>query len=189
MKKYFQLAPPYMHRQNAVEWAIITCKNNFISRLATTYPYFPISKWDELFPQCLISLNLLCNSRVNKALSVYAYLFGLYYFNKSPMAPPGTRVVVHGKPGNHTSWGHHGTPGWYIGPSFDHYICMQCYMPATGIFIIVDALQYILKAFYFPKTTTEDYLQQSIGNISAYAYLFGLYFLINLLWRPLEPVW
>ena len=41
---------------------------------------------------------------------------------------------------------------------------MQCYMPATGIFIIVDALQYILKAFDFPKTTTEDYLQQEIED-------------------------
>ena len=42
---------------------------------------------------------------------------------------------------------------------------MQCYMPATGILRIIDTLQYIMKAFHLPKTTTEDYLQQAIGDI------------------------
>ena len=38
-------------------------------------------------------------------------------------------------------------------------------MPATEILRIHDTLKYILKAFAFPKTTTEDYLQQAIGDI------------------------
>ena len=41
------------------------------------------------------------------------------------------------------------------------------YMPATGIVRITDTLQYILKSFAFPKTTTEDYLHQAIGDIIA----------------------
>ena len=61
------------------------------------------------------------------------------------MEPPGNRVTVHYKTDNQTSWGHHDTPGWYIGPYFDHYRCMQCYMPATGIVIITGTLQYIPK--------------------------------------------
>ena len=32
------------------------------------------------------------------------------------MAPPGTCVIVHNKPDNQTSWGHHGTLGSYFGP-------------------------------------------------------------------------
>ena len=113
----------------------------------------------------MITLNLIRNSRVNPSLSVYAYLFGPYDFNKFPMAPPGTSGVFHYKPGNRTSWFHHDTQGWYIGPSLDHYICMQCYMPATGIVRITDTFQYIPKAFAFPKTSIEDYLQQSIGDM------------------------
>ena len=70
------------------------------------------------------------------------------------MAPPGTHVIVHDKPSNQTPWVHHGTTGWYIGKSLDHYICMQCYMPATGIVRIADTLQYIPKKFAFPTTTT-----------------------------------
>ena len=155
---YFQLDPPHMHRQNAAEREIRTRKNHSIYRFSTTYPDFPIIKWDWLLSQCVITVNLLLNSRVNPDLSACAYLFGPYYFNKSPTAPPGTRVIVHDKPGNRTSLGHHGTPGWYIGPSLYPYRCMQFYMPATGIVRITDTLQYIPKGFAFPKTTAEDYL-------------------------------
>ena len=119
MKKYTidsQLAPPHMHRRNAAERSIITFQNHFISGFSTTDPYLTIRQWDGLISQCLITLNILCNSRVNPALSAYAYLYGSNDFNKYPMAPPGTRVKVHGKHGNCTSWGHHVAPGWYIGP-------------------------------------------------------------------------
>ena len=98
MEKYeigFQLAPPHMHRRNAAEQAIITDKKHFISEFLTTDHDLPIGKWDRLLSQCTITLNLLPNSRVNPALSTYAYLFGPYDFNKSPIAPPGTRVIVH----------------------------------------------------------------------------------------------
>ena len=40
-------------------------------------------------------------------------------------------------------------------------------MPATGIVRITDTFQYIQKVFVSPKTTTEDYLQQAIGDMIA----------------------
>ena len=154
MKKYdmdFQLAPPHMHRRSEAEWAIITYKNHFIYGFSTTDPNLPISKWDRLLSQCAITLNLLRNSRVNPALSAYAYLFFPYDFNISPMEPHITRVVVHDKPVNRISCGRHVTLGWYIGPCLDHYRCMHCYMPATVILRITDTLRYIPKVFSFPK--------------------------------------
>ena len=105
MKKYeidFQLDPPHMHRQNTAERAIRTCKNHFISELSTTDPDLPIREWDRILSQCVITLNLLRNSRVNPALSAYAYLLGTYDLNKSPMAPPGTRVILYEKTGKRT---------------------------------------------------------------------------------------
>ena len=75
--KDFQLSPPHMLRQNASDHVIRTCKNHFVSGIATTDPYLPIKKWDQLLPQCLTTLNLLHNSRANPALSAHAYLFGL----------------------------------------------------------------------------------------------------------------
>ena len=65
----WQLATPYLHRTNAAERAIRTFKNHFLAGLATTHPNFPISEWDKLLPQTIITLNLLRNSRVNPKLS------------------------------------------------------------------------------------------------------------------------
>ena len=93
----FQLDPPHIQRGNAAEWAITTYKNNFISGLLTTNPYFPMIEWDRLLSQWAITLNLLRNYRLNPSLSAYAYLFGAYDFNKFPMALTGTRVIVHDK--------------------------------------------------------------------------------------------
>ena len=42
---------------------------------------------------------------------------------------------------------------------------MQFCMPVTVIVIITATLQYTPKAFAYPKTTTEDYLQQAIEDI------------------------
>ena len=108
---------------------------------------------------------LLFNSRVDPDLSAYTYLFGPYDFNKFTMANPGTRVIVHNKPGKRTSWDHNDTPSCYIGSSFDQYSCMQWYMPLSSIIIITDTIQYILMEFHFPRTTTEEYLQETIGYI------------------------
>ena len=74
------------------------------------------------------------------------------------MAPPGNYVVVHDKTNNCILWGNHGTLGWYIGPSLDHYRFIKCYMLETGIVCITDTLKHIPKYFAFLKTTTEDYL-------------------------------
>ena len=43
-------------------------------------------------------LNLLRNSRVNPKLSAYAYAYGEFDFNKTPLCPPGAETVVHLKP-------------------------------------------------------------------------------------------
>ena len=119
MKKYetdFQLAPPHTHKQNTKEQAIRTFRNHYISGFSTIDLYLPIREWDRLLSKCMITLNLLRNSRANPALLAYAYLFEPYNFNKSPMAPPVTRVIVHNKHGNRTSWSHHYKKSWYIGP-------------------------------------------------------------------------
>ena len=130
-----------------MERSILTCKDRFILRFSTTDLGFPIREWDRLLFQLFITLNLLSKSRVSPDLSVYAHLYGSYSFNKSPMEPPGTHVVVHVKPGICTSWSHQEIIGWYISPYLDHYRCIQCYMPATSILCINNTLQYTQKHF------------------------------------------
>ena len=62
----------------------------------------------------------------NKPVSAYATLYGNYDFNRAPLAPPGTCVVMHVKPQQRGSWSFHGEGFFYIGPAPEHYRCVQC---------------------------------------------------------------
>ena len=95
--------PPKIHRRNAAERAIQTFKNHFLAGIATYNPKFPINEWDRLLQQAEITLNLLRQSRQNAKLSAYSYLFGPYNYNRNPMVPPGTKVIVHKNPSNRIS--------------------------------------------------------------------------------------
>ena len=98
-KGNYELVPPHQHRRNSAEKAIRTLKNHLLSGLATCNTNFPIHEWDRLLPQCKLTLNLLRNSQINPKLSSWAILNGMRDFNKVPLAPPGTQIVVHNKPG------------------------------------------------------------------------------------------
>jgi len=117
----FELTPPHMHRRNVAEKSICAFKNHFLASLVTCDPKFPLAEWDRLLRQAELTLNLLRSSRLNPKLSAHAYLFGTFDFNKTPLAPPGTRVVIHDRPENRLSWGFHDTNGWYVAPAPDHY--------------------------------------------------------------------
>ena len=104
----FQLVPPHIHRRNAAERAIRTFKNHFIAGLASTDKLFPLHLWDRLVPQAEITLNLLRNSRLHPHLSAYSHLFGQFDFNQTPLAPPGTKVLIHEKPRQRPTWAPHG---------------------------------------------------------------------------------
>ena len=91
----YQLVPPGNHRRNAAERAIRTFKNHFIAGLASADPNFPLQLWDRFIQQSYITLNLLRGSRMNPKLSAYAQNEGEFDYNRTPLAPPGIRVVVH----------------------------------------------------------------------------------------------
>ena len=102
--------------------------------------------------------------RVNPQLSAYAYLFGTFDFNKTPLAPAGTKVLVHEIPKQRYSWDYHGIKGWYVSPFLDHYRCVHCYLPSTGGVRDADTVQFFPKKVKFPKVTTEDMLVQSVTD-------------------------
>ena len=161
----FELAPPNIHRRNAAERAIRTFKNHFLSGLATCPQDFPITEWDRLLEQALLTLNLLRNSRVNPRLSAHAYLFGNHNFNKVPLVPPGTKLVVHNKPGKRPSWAFHGDDGWSIGPAPQHYRCIKCYIPKTHSTRISDTISIIPTVIPIPEYNLEEKLFDKITDL------------------------
>jgi hypothetical protein len=64
------------------------------------------------------------------------------------MAPPGTKIISHSKPANHSSSAPYGAPGWYILPALEHYCCYQVYITKTNTTRISDTVE------FFPSKTT-----------------------------------
>jgi hypothetical protein len=117
----FQLAPPQIHRWNTADRAMRTFKNHFIAGICSTNRDFPLNLWYKLVPQCIITLNLLRRSRINPQLSPKAHMHGSFDFNRTPLAPPGTKVLTHEKPDVRETWAPHAVKGWYLGPAHRHY--------------------------------------------------------------------
>ena len=161
----FQLVPPHSHRNNQAERAIQTFKAHFKAGLATCDPNFPISEWDRLLDQCNITLNLLRSSRANPKLSAWAYLFGEFNFNATPLAPPGTKIIAHKDKNVRGSWDLNGEQGWYVGPALDHYRCITAYFPRSRRTRICDTVTFIPHSVPFPKVTLTDHLKQAATDI------------------------
>ena len=135
-----RLVPPGNHRVNIAEREMRTAKNHLISIVASCDPQFPARAIPLLFPQAEMTLNMLRRSRVNPSISAYEQMHGPYDFNRTPMAPPGTRAVILDDPSVRASFAPHGTDAFYIGPAMDHYRCYSFYIPSTGRTRISDSV-------------------------------------------------
>ena len=52
---------------------------------------------------------------MNPKLSEEATLNGAFDYNKTPLAPIGTKIRVHETPNQRRTWAAHGVDGWYLG--------------------------------------------------------------------------
>eukprot|EP00804_Cyclotella_cryptica_P019007 CCRYP_006480-RA/>CCRYP_006480-RA protein AED:0.25 eAED:0.14 QI:0/0/0/1/1/1/2/0/936 len=150
---------------NESERAIQTFKNHFIAGLATVDPDFPIQLWHELIGQAQDTLNLLRTSRINKKLSAYAVLEGPFNFDRTPLAPPGTKALVYIDPTNRTSWGVHAEDAWYIGPAMQHYRCYRFYTPNTRAYRIAQAAQFFPKHCKMPQVDPGDTIRLAAQDL------------------------
>ena len=132
----------------------------------STDPNFPLSNWCRLLPQAELTLNLLHASRLNPKLSAYAQLEGTFDFTHTPLAPPGTQVIIHEKPTNRQTWAPHGTDGWYLGPALHHYQCYRVWVPRTHAERIVDTISFFPKAVPLPKLTHKDAVIQATWELT-----------------------
>ena len=68
---------------------------------------------------------------MNPKLSGYAQLHGEFNYDATPLALPGTQIIIHEKPTVRGMWASHGVKDWYIGPSMNHYRCHHVYVTKT----------------------------------------------------------
>ena len=68
-------------------------KNHLTSVFGICDPDFLIIEWNRTLDQGGLILNLLRNSRVHPSLSAWAYINVNFDFIRTPLIPPGTKVV------------------------------------------------------------------------------------------------
>ena len=158
----WQLVPPGNHSRNAAERKICTFKNNFIALRARTDPDFPLHLWDKIIPQACLTINLLLKSHRNPQLSAEAHLNGNFYYNMTPLVPPGMKLVAFEPPDKRNSWATHGTLGWYIGPALHHYRCWKIYVTKTAATQGCDTVKFFRELFKIPILSSADTATQAV---------------------------
>ena len=161
----FQRVPPHNHRCNAAERAIQTWKAHFIAILSATDPDFPLNAWDHLIPQCNLTLNHLRSPRQQPNLSAYACIHGNFDFNQTPLAIPGTKVILHETPAQRSCFAPHGIDGFYVGPSMEHYRCYKIFVPATQDTRDCLTVEWFPRTIPYPKVNQLEYLRQTADDL------------------------
>lgn len=148
-----QLVEPHQHRVNAAERAIQTFKNHFIAGLCTVHPQFPLQLWCELLPHAELTLNLLQQARSNNKLSAYTVLEGEFNFDKTPLAPPGTKALVFDDP----------KKTYIVGTACEgRMVCRPCY-ETLSLFQILHTINK-----RFSSSTNREILPKLLHNANAY---------------------
>ena len=98
-----------------------------------------------------LTLNLLQFSRRDPTKSANKEVNGTYDYNKTPLAPLGTKGLVYEDPANRASWAKHGTDAYYVGPAPKHYRCLRFYMPGTRRYRAADTRRLYPTHFTTPK--------------------------------------
>ncbi len=160
-----EYVPPNNHRANKAERAIRSAKNHIIASLASVHPSCPLFLWDDFLPQIELSLNLLRPAPNQPTMSAFKAIHGRNYdFAAHPIAPVGTQVLAHDPPSNRPSWAPHGTPGFYTGPSLQHYRSYRVYIPSTTSERVTDSVEWLPTPFHMPGSTTAEILLDTLHS-------------------------
>ena len=160
-----QYTPPDMHRTNPAERAIQTWKSCKKSSLASVPDDFPIALWCRMCEQVDLSVNIIRKCRQNPQLSAWAAMNGEYHFDATPIAPPGTQMLMHEKPGRRRTWALNAKKAWYLGPCFKHYRSVRGLVPSTGGERISDTYRFKHHAIDIPQLTPADRILEAAKQL------------------------
>ena len=103
----------------------------------------------------------------NTNISAYAGLHGgAFDFAAHPIAPAGTKVVIHDKPAIRASWAQHGTHGYYLGPTHSHYRCYRVWTTSSRSIRISDTLAWFLKGLQLPGPSAHDLFCTAVHDLT-----------------------
>ena len=86
----------------------------------------------------------------------------MFDYNKTPLAPLGTKAFVHERSTQRKSHADHGKIGYVTGPSLEHYRHLQFYIPETRGTRVTDTYVFIPTKFELPKNAAADRATQAL---------------------------
>jgi hypothetical protein len=81
------------------------------------------------------------------------HLNGPFDFNQTPMAPLGTKVILHVTPSQRTTWAPHGVDNWYVGHAAEHYRCYRIFVTKTRI---GSTVEFFPSNIHMPQTSSAN---------------------------------
>ena len=160
-----QYTPPDMHRANPAERSIQTWKACMKSTMASVPSDFPIALWCRMIEQVDLSVNIIRKCRQNPLLSAWTAMEGEFHFDATPIAPPGTEMMMHDKPNRRKTWGYNAKKAWYLGPCLRHYRSVRGMLPSTKGERITDTFRFRHHAIDIPNLTPADRILEAAKQL------------------------
>ena len=79
-----------------------------------------------------------------------------YHFDLTPIAPVGSEMLMHEKPGHRRTFGYNAKKVWYIAPCLRHYSTFKGIMASTGAERIYDTVKFKHHAIAITQLTPAD---------------------------------
>ena len=99
---------------------------------------------------------MLCTSCTDPTKSAYEVLEGKFNYNKTPLAPPGTKALIYKAAARRAAWAPHAVDGWYLGPAMHHYRCCLYFINHTRATRIASAVKLYPTHCKLPTISEED---------------------------------
>ena len=90
---------------------------------------------------------------------------GDYHFDATPLAPPGSKMLMHQKPGSKRTWGANAEVAWYVGPCPTHYRTFTGVLPNTGGERKSNSVKFKHHVFPTPELTPEDRILEATREL------------------------
>ena len=161
----YQIAAPGDHCSNTAEAAIRFVKAHFISVRACAGKSFDPKDWDLVLARTEHTGNMLRPSRINPLASAHTMVSGHHGFRKHPVAPAGTKVIVHESKLIRGTWGDRGVDGFFVEMAPKHHRNVRCLIPSTNDFRVTNTIEYFPENGKVPITESIDHISHCIQQL------------------------
>jgi hypothetical protein len=93
-------------------------------------------------------------------------MHGAFDFNRTPLAPPGTKVIIHEKPDTRGTWAPHAVEGWYLVPAMRHYRCYRVWAWNTNAEQIANTLTWFPTDTAMPIHSSTDIVMAAAHDLT-----------------------